>query len=63
MQKGYLSISKTSENHKEDYISISATNMKAGEPGMIIKVSIADFAEAIFGRGFRPCEYGERGEP
>lgn len=60
MQKGFLSISKVSVAGEEDFVSIRAATMKAGDPGISIVVSVADFAEAVFGRGFRPCKFGER---
>lgn len=44
---------------EEDFISIHAVDPERQE-AFQIKVSVAEFAEALFGRIYRPCEYGFR---
>ena len=62
MQKGYLSISMKSLSGEEDCVRIHASTMEPGEPGMVIEVPTAHFAEAMFGRWNVPCQFGWRGK-
>ena len=56
MQKGLLSISKTSETHKDDYISIRIIS-DDGQRAIKVKVSVTNFAEALFGMIHQPCDF------
>lgn len=56
MEKGLLSISKTSSNQRNDYISIRVTPVD-GESQILVEVEMKSFCNALFGKAFEDCEF------
>jgi len=57
MLPGRISISRTSSNREDDYISISIVDESSHVQFVDVKMSLLDFANAITGVAFNSCDF------
>lgn len=57
MFKGTLSIGRVHSNMEPDYATIRVEDETSGVKFIEIKISIAEFGQAVLGLSSRPCEY------
>lgn len=54
--QGTLSISKVHASHEPNYVSLTVTDTLSGCEMVEVKISLEEFASALFSMANRPCE-------
>ena len=55
--QGKLTIIRTRSNQSDGYVAVQVKDMLSGCEVIEARISLAEFVEALFGAGFRQCEF------